>query len=175
MNANTNATRNESYGKLVAASRELARHALRTRNIRTQVEVIGALNLEKSTLVSSAEEVLKASQYELDVAAFELKKFNLDKDLGNPDFAEQIKGLEEVVKACTEEVASNTKCLSELKDETCESMKHLNGQIKEAEGKILRWETGENKVQLENVDKLSREYIEVALNEKAKGLSTLAG
>lgn len=170
-----NTVANKSYSALVSAARDLARDGLRTRNIRAQVEVIAGLKLEKSSLLSDAEALVKGSQYELDVATFELKKFNLDKELGNPDFADSVKELEENVKCATEALAKVTKLLTDLNAETTEGMVYLNEQIKLANEKIGRWETGENKVQLENLNALAKEYIETALHTKAKALSAVLG
>jgi uncharacterized protein (DUF305 family) len=172
---NNETTKNSSYLKLVEAARELARHALRTRNTRAQVEAIGALNLEKSNLLKEATEYVKACVHAVEKATYQLAKLNLDANLGDPDFAENVKEAETFLAEMTTEHNEAVKVQTAITDGSDEQVKNLNKQIAEAETKIERWATGENKVQLENVNKLAQEYVEKALNERARGLSSLLG
>ena len=172
---NAVATKNPAYLKLVEAARDLARHALRTKNTRAQVEVIGSLNLEKTNLLKDAVEYVKECVHAVEKATYHLAKLNLDATLGDPDFTENVKDAEEFLSVVTKEHDAAVKVRVAIEDGSDEQVKNLNKQIAEAETKIEKWATGENKVQLENVNKLANEYIEKALNEKARGLSSILG
>lgn len=170
-----NPTTTVNYSNLVSAARELARHALRTRNVRAQVEIIGALNVQKSDLKQAAKEQVENNQHNVEKATYQLAKLNLDATLGDPDFAGKLKTATENLELANKWLAEAQTNLASMNDETNENMKHLNAEVKTASEKIARWESGENKVQLENVNKLAQEYIEKALNEKARALSSLVG
>lgn len=175
MDQTTAATRNESYSKMVAAARELARTALRTRNIRAKVEEIAAINLEKTSLVKFAKEQVEKATHQVEKATYQLAKKNIEANLGDPDFEKTSKQLTEALDEAKKDLEEVTKVANAITGETDESMVRLNKEIDECNKKILGWETGENKVQLENVNKLAQEYIEKALNEKARALASLIG
>lgn len=175
-NTNTTTTvRNESYSKLVEGARELARTTLRTRNIRAKVEEIASLNLSKSNLLKEAKLEVEQATHGVEKATYQLAKKNLDSNLGDPDFKNAVKELQENLDEANKVLDEANKVLAAISGETDEEVVRLNKEIEACKKKILGWETGENKVQLENLNKLAQEYIEKALNEKARTLSTLVG
>lgn len=111
----------------------------------------------------------------MEKATYQLAKLNLDATLGDPDFAENVKNAEECLAEVTKEHNEAVKVQTAITDGSDEQVKNLDKQIAEANTKIEKWATGENKVQLENVNKLAQEYIEKALNEKARDLCTILG
>lgn len=158
---------------LVKAARELARHALRTRNVRAQMDVISNLKLQKVEMIEQVEAQLKSAKGTLEANVYQQKKLALDETLGKPNFAKEMEQATKKIADAEANVAEIEKILGTYKEEKADRVVAINEEIKKAEEKISRWELGENKVQLENLNKLTSEYIEKALNEKARKLADL--
>lgn len=162
-----------TYRQLVEATRELARHALRSRNVRAQMESIGSYEKNKTDDKNSKAEVVKLAEENLQYAKYEFNKHNHAVEMGMPTTDETKKYHENCISEAEKNLEKAKKDSDEANNETSDYQKNLNECIAKCNEKIEKWETGENKVQLDNLNELAREYLEKALNEKARQLVNL--
>lgn len=159
----TTAAKNELYQEVIAKARTLARDTLRTRNIHTLIREKAEIDRVIAEKRRNVEEAIKEAK--LNVARMEFRLSQVNE--ADPDRTETIAGLTELLNAAK----STLQSAEALQDDLAAEAAQADTAKAELDTRIAKWETGESKVQLDNVNTLSREYIETYFQELAKKLS----
>lgn len=157
------------YQTIVANARLLARETLRTRNIHKWVrENADLAQLQDGNLKVLEEQKETIKEVEKEIARREYALSKLDQ--ADPDFETKQKDAQNRLEVMEKRLADELSTLARMTEDATKANLELDKQIAENKAKIGRWESGENKVQLENLNELAREYVEICQNEKAKTL-----
>lgn len=162
-------TNTSVYQNIVAQARELARETLRTRNIHKWVrENADLAQLQDGNLkfLETQKEVIQNVEKEIARREYQLSKL----DPQDPDFATKEEEAQNRLKVMQDRLTEEETTLARMTEDATKANLKLDEQIAENKAKISRWEDGTNKVQLENLNELAREYVEICQNEKAKQL-----
>lgn len=144
MNEQTQDIQIESLSEKVQNIRDKAREILRMAKINNLM--VYKFNATKD--VKFYENNVKNSEKQLAIANYKLAKL----DPEYPDAENQKKYYEEVVKIYTERLAENNKKLADYN-------KEADKKVKEYDEKITKWESGENKVSIDELNQLADEMI----------------
>ena len=151
--------RDERYQKVIAKARAVARDTLRIRNIHSLIREKAEIDLTVSEHKKAVEDQVKEAELNVERVTFRIGKVE-DTD---PDREEVLKKLnlmlEDAKHALNYALAD--------RDNVAAAAARKEEEKKLLDEKIAKWETGENKVQLTNINDLARDYVELAMNEQA--------
>ena len=156
-------TANPLYQTVISGARELARDTLRTRNIHKLIRDKAELNRQVDEATKDADNAFKDAKKALDVVNYKISKV----DEADPEAKEKLEVL-------GNQLEDATKALNRAEDAQKAALTFKNEvglELSKIDERIAKWETGESKVQLENLNELAREYVELAFQEKAKTLA----
>lgn len=129
--------------------RVLARTSLRMINIANLKEVLYSLNLDKQEVQKCSDELAK----DVKRAEFALSKV----DAADPDAEDLKKGYGEEIVNLNKEINVHKKGLEDIAKE-----------VEAVNAKIAKWESGENKVQIENLNAKTKELLAEYSLEQAR-------
>jgi chromosome segregation ATPase len=151
-----------TYQAVIESARTLARDTLRTRNIHKLVRDKAELDLSVTLRRDDAQKWFDEAKKALAIVNYKISKL----DQADPE-------LEDKQKTLTDLLENATKELNRAEDAQKAAQTYANEvelEKKKLDEKIDKWENGESKVQLENLNELAREYVEIFQSEKAKTL-----
>jgi hypothetical protein len=157
------------YQTTIANARLLALETLRTRNIHKWIRENADLTQRQEgnlQLLEIKKETIKEAELNVRRKEYALSKL----ETNNPDFESVKKILDATLADANAYLEETETALTRTTEDATKANLELDKQIAENNTKIGRWESGENKVQLENLNELAREYVEICQNEKAKNL-----
>lgn len=158
------ATNSVVYQTVVAKARELARDLLRTRNIHALIREKAALDLDVTQGEAEIKAFTEVAEKNLARAEYQLSKV----DQADPDAEmltkELTKTRDRAKEVLEHHLEQSAKSLAVLK-------KKVADRKEELDAKIARWESGENKVQLENLNEHAHRFIEIYYDDLAKDLA----
>lgn len=156
-------TANPLYQTVISAARELARDTLRTRNIHKLIRDKAELNRQVDEVAKDADTAFQEAKKQLAIVNYKISKV----DEADPEAKEKLEAL-------GNQLENATKALGRAEDAQKQALTFKNEvglELTKLDERIAKWETGESKVQLENLNELAREYVELAFQEKAKALA----